>query len=181
MATAVFAVILCGVYPVLAWIIAEGIFPYKANGSLIVMDGRIAGSSLLAQGFRDAKYFHPRPSSAGNGYDALNSGGSNLGPISGKLIRDIEHRSHDYRAENGLQPNDSIPADAVTASGSGLDSHISFENALLQVSRVAMARNLNRDDVRKMVIKHTEDRTFGLIGEPRVNVLLLNLDLDGRH
>jgi K+-transporting ATPase ATPase C chain len=173
------AVLLCGVYPTLIWGLAQGLFPEKANGSLIVKGGNTMGSSLLAQGFAGEKYFHPRPSAAGSGYDAANSGGSNLGPLSKKLIADTAQRVRGYRAENNLAPDVRIPADAVSASGSGLDPHISPENALLQAPRVARARGLSEDVVIGKIKAHTEGRTLGIFGEPRVNVLMLNLDLDG--
>jgi K+-transporting ATPase ATPase C chain len=138
------------------------------------------GSSLLAQGFTAPKYFHPRPSAAGQGYDAVNSGGTNLGPTSKKLIEDVKQRVADYRSENGLPPDVRVPADAVTSSASGLDPHISVRNALLQAARVAKARGIGEKDVLAKVGAHTEGRTLGLLGEPRVNVLTLNLSLDGK-
>jgi K+-transporting ATPase ATPase C chain len=173
------AVLLCGVYPMVVWGLAQGLFPEKANGSLIVKGGNTMGSSLLAQGFAGEKYFHPRPSAAGSGYDAANSGGSNLGPLSKKLIADTAQRVRGYRAENNLAPDVRIPADAVSASGSGLDPHISPENARLQAPRVARARGFSEDVVIGKIKAHTEGRTVGIFGEPRVNVLMLNLDLDG--
>jgi K+-transporting ATPase ATPase C chain len=173
------AVLLCGVYPICIWGLAQGIFPREANGSLIIKGGKTMGSSFLAQGFAGAKYFHPRPSAAGNGYDAANSGGSNLGPLSKKLTDDTVQRVRDYRAENNLAPDFRIPADAVSASGSGLDPHISPENARLQAPRVARARGVSEELVISKIKEHTEGRTLGIFGEPRVNVLMLNLDLDG--
>jgi len=178
-ATLCLAVLLCGVYPIVVWGLAQGIFPREANGSLVVRGGRTAGSSLLAQRFTGAKYFHPRPSAAGAGYDAAGSGGSNLGPLSKKLIDDTAQRVRDYRAENRLAPDVPIPADAVSASASGLDPHISPENALLQAPRVARARGLSEEAVIGKIKARTEGRTLGILGEPRVNVLVLNLDLDG--
>ena len=172
------AVLLCGVYPMVVWGLAQGLFPWEANGSLIVKGGNTMGSSLLAQGFAGEKYFHPRPSAAGSGYDAANSGSSNLGPLSKKLTDDTVQRVRGYRAENNLAPDVRIPADAVSASGSGLDPHISPENALLQAPRVARARGLSEEVVIAKIKAHTEGRTLGIFGEPRVNVLLLNLDLD---
>ena len=173
------AVLLCGVYPMVVWGLAQGLFPWEANGSLIVKGGNTMGSSLLAQGFAGEKYFHPRPSAAGSGYDAANSGSSNLGPLSKKLTDDTVQRVRGYRAENNLAPDVRIPADAVSASGSGLDPHISPENALLQAPRVARARGLSEEVVIAKIKAHTEGRTLGIFGEPGVNVLLLNLDLDG--
>lgn len=178
-ATLLLAILLCGIYPALVWVAAQAIFHNEANGSLIIKNGRMVGSSLLAQRFTGAKYFHPRPSAAGAGYDAANSGGSNLGPLSKKLIDDTGQRVRDYRAENNLPPEATVPADAVTASGSGLDPHISMENALLQAARVARARGVSEETVRSKIAAHTEGRTLGIFGEPRVIVLLLNLDLDG--
>ena len=172
------AVLLCGVYPMVVWGLAQGLFPWEANGSLIVKGGNTMGSSLLAQGFAGEKYFHPRPSAAGSGYDAANSGSSNLGPLSKKLTDDTVQRVRGYRAENNLAPDVRIPADAVSASGSGLDPHISPENALLQAPRVARARGLSEEVVIAKIKAHAEGRTLGIFGEPRVNVLLLNLDLD---
>jgi len=172
-------VLLCGLYPALVWIAAQSVFHNEANGSLILRGGKIVGSSLLAQGFTAAKYFHPRPSAAGTGYDATSSGGSNLGPLSKKLIDDIGLRVHDYRSENNLATDVRVPADAVTSSGSGLDPHISIGNALLQAPRVAGARGLSEETVQRKIAARTEGRVLGIFGEPRVSVLLLNLDLDG--
>jgi K+-transporting ATPase ATPase C chain len=134
----------------------------------------------LGQQFAGPGYFHPRPSAAGDGYDAANSGGSNLGPTSQKLIVVVKERSAAYRAENNLAPGVLIPVDAVTSSGSGLDPHISVPNALLQARRVAEARGLGEEAVRRSIAAHTEGRDLGILGEPRVNVLMLNLDLDGK-
>ena len=179
-ATLSLGVILCGLYPLAVWILSQGLFPHNANGSLIVRKGTVVGSSLLSQGFTDPRYFRPRPSAAGQGYDATLSGGSNLGPLSKKLIETVKQRVQDYRSENNLSPYAPVPGDAVTASGSGLDPHISVANALLQAGRVAKARQLAMEVVRRKIEAHTEGRTLGILGEPRVNVLLLNLDLDGR-
>jgi K+-transporting ATPase ATPase C chain len=182
MSTLVLAVVCCGLYPLIVFGISQALFHEKANGSLIVdQNGTVRGSKLLAQGFTDPKYFHPRPSAAGNGYDAASSGGSNLGPTSQKLKDAIKDRITAYRAENGLKPTDSVPADAVTASGSGLDPHISVQNARLQIARVAKARGLNEDNVRKLVEQNTDGRDLGVFGEPGVNVLQLNLALDQQH
>jgi K+-transporting ATPase ATPase C chain len=179
MATLSLAILLCGIYPLLVWIVGQGLFPHNADGSLIVRKGTVIGSSLISQGFIDPRYFHPRPSAAGQGYDAAGSGGSNLGPTSKKLVDRVGQRVVDYRIENGLGPDALVPADAVTASASGLDPHISVKNALLQARRVAKARNLTVEIVMEKIDAHTEGRTFGILGEPRVNVLMLNLDLDG--
>ncbi len=173
------AVILCGLYPAAVWVLAQGIFPAKANGSLIVRSGTTLGSSLIGQSFSGPEYFHPRPSAAGRGYDAVRSGGSNLGPTSKKLVDAVGQRAADYRAENSLGSEILVPADAVTASASGLDPHISLNNALLQTPRVARARGLDEMAVRKLVEAYTQGRDLGILGEPRVNVLMLNLALDG--
>src|SRR5580765_5462007 len=157
MSTIILAVICCGVYPLVVFGIAQAAFHDKANGSLIVdKDGAVRGSKLLGQGFTAEKYFHPRPSAAGNGYDAANSSGSNLGPTSQKLNDAIKDRIETYRKENGLKDTDSVPADAVTASGSGLDPHISLQNAELQVARVAKARGMTQEKVRELVRQNTD-------------------------
>lgn len=179
-ATLLLAVLCCGIYPAVVWAVGQGLFPDKANGSLVKVDGKVAGSSLLAQGFTAPNYFHPRPSAAGQGYDAANSSGTNLGPTSKKLIGDVQQRVAAYRAENGLSPDASVPADAVTSSASGLDPHISVRNAVLQAARVAKARGIDEEDILAKIKAHTEGRTFGFLGEPRVNVLTLNLSLDGK-
>ena len=178
--TLLLAIILCGIYPLFVWVLAQGLFPARANGSLVVHKGQVVGSGLLSQGFADSKYFHPRPSAAGSGYNAASSGGSNLGSISKRLVETVKQRVSDYRTKNDLTPDNRVPADAVTTSASGLDPHISVENAMLQARRVAKARGLGKDVVLRKIEAHTESRTFGILGEPRVNVLMLNLDLDGR-
>lgn len=172
------AVLLCGIYPLMVWITAHALFPTQANGSLLKSGGQVLGSSLIGQSFSGARYFHPRPSSAGTGYDATLSGGSNLGPTSRGLMESVSHRVIAYRNENGLSPDTPVPADAVTASASGLDPHISPANAALQALRVARARDLPLDAVQLQVAEHTESRDLGVFGEPRVNVLELNLALD---
>src|SRR6201993_1661825 len=176
LATVVLCVVVSGVYPVLVWGIGQVLFPYQANGSLIENNGQVVGSELLAQGFSGTRYFHPRPSAAGTGYDPLNSGGSNLGPTSQKLIDGIKANAAQYRQENGLGAEAVVPADAVTASGSGLDPHISIRNARLQIPRVAKERGLTEDAVRAEVSKATEGPLLGFIGgDPGGNVLKLNL------
>ena len=179
-ATLFFAVILCGLYPLVVYGLSQLIFPHQANGSLLVdKSGAVRGSALLAQNFTGAQYFHPRPSAAGaNGYDATSSGGSNLGPTSSNLVANITQNLTAYRSENGLATNAIIPADAVTASGSGLDPHISLANARMQIPRVAKARSLSEDQVRKFVDRNTSGRDLGVFGEPRVNVMTLNFELD---
>jgi potassium-transporting ATPase KdpC subunit len=179
MVTLLLAIIVSGVYPIVVWGISQILFPHQANGSLILKDGRIVGSELLAQNFTDPKYFHPRPSAAGDiGYDGTSSGGSNLGPISKKLIDSVEGRVAAYRTENGLAPSASVPADAVTTSASGLDPHISLKNALVQAVRVARARGISEDFVKRKLESFTEGRWLGVVGEDRVNVLKLNISLD---
>jgi potassium-transporting ATPase KdpC subunit len=179
LATLVLALVLCGVFPLVVWAGAQVLFPEKANGSLIVdKDGTVRGSALLAQSFTSDKYFQPRPSAAGTGYDAASSGGTNLGPTSKKLADAITAAVAAYRKTNGLADTDPVPADAVTSSASGLDPHISLANAQIQAARVAKTRGLALDDVQALVTKHTDDRSLGIFGEPGVNVLLLNIELD---
>ena len=180
MATLALAVVCCGIYPLVVFGIGQALFRDKANGSLIYdADGTtVRGSKLLGQGFTADKYFHPRPSSAGNGYDAANSSGSNLGPTSQKLRDSIAQNITDYRSQNGLATNAPVPADAVTASASGLDPHISLENARLQAPRVAKARELTVEKVQELIKQNTDTPDLGFLGEPGVNVLPLNLALD---
>ncbi|HEY0791283.1 MAG TPA: K(+)-transporting ATPase subunit C [Chthoniobacterales bacterium] len=180
LATVGLAVLVSGVYPVVIWAIAQVAFPHQANGSLVQVNGQVVGSELLGQGFSGAKYFHPRPSAAGTGYDPTSSGGTNLGPTSQKLMDSIKAAVAAYRQENNLAADALVPADAVTSSGSGLDPHISPENAKLQVPRVAKERNLPLEAVNAAVEKATERPAFGFLGgETGVNVLKLNLSLDG--
>ena len=196
--TLVFAVLLCGAYPFAVWAGGQLFFRQKANGSLVVDPaGTVRGSSLLAQNFSGSGYFHPRPSAAGTGFDAGNSSGTNLGPTSDKLAngvhakdaagKDVEDLGNfdgikdlvaAYRAENGLGQAEPVPADAVTRSASGLDPDISVGNARIQAARVARARKLPVEQVQALVAAHVQDRDLGIFGEPRVNVLLLNLALD---
>ncbi|MGA2802117.1 MAG: K(+)-transporting ATPase subunit C [Verrucomicrobiota bacterium] len=179
-ATIFFAVILCGLYPLVVYGVAQLLLPHQANGSLLVdKSGAVRGSALLAQNFTGAKYFHPRPSAAGaNGFDATSSSGSNLGPTSSNLVANITQNIASYRAENGLAMNAPVPADAVTASGSGLDPDISPANAELQILRVARARGFSGDRVRELVKQNSHGRDLGVSGEPRVNLMTLNLALD---
>ncbi|HEU5240150.1 MAG TPA: K(+)-transporting ATPase subunit C [Pyrinomonadaceae bacterium] len=177
--TFVLSIVCCGLYPLIVFGISQAFFHDRANGSLIVdQNGTVHGSKLIAQGFTSEKYFHPRPSAAGNGYDAANSGGSNLGPTSQKLDAAIKDRIEAYRKENGLDENEPVPADAVTASGSGLDPHISSQNAELQIPRVAKARGMPEEKVRELIQQNTDARDLGVFGDPGVNVLRLNLALD---
>lgn len=176
-ATIFFGAILCGIYPLIVYSIAQAAFPHRANGSLLVdKSGAIRGSALLAQNFIGPQYFHPRPSA--NNFDAANSGGSNLGPTSSNLVTQISQRISDYRAENNLPSNAAVPADAVTASASGLDPDISLANAEVQIPRVAKARGLSEEQLRKLVRQNTSGRDLGILGEPRVNVMTLNFALD---
>jgi potassium-transporting ATPase KdpC subunit len=177
-ATLALAVVCCGFYPLLVFGVGQLLFPDKANGSLIVDAGGVRGSRLIGQPFTADKYFHPRPSSAGSGYDPTSSSGSNLGPTSRKLRDAIAQNVADYRSQNGLATNAAVPADAVTASGSGLDPHISLENARLQASRVAKARGLSVEKVRGLIQQNTDPAGLGILGDPGVNVLVLNLALD---
>jgi potassium-transporting ATPase KdpC subunit len=182
-------------FPFAITAVAQVVFHHQANGSLIEQGGKVIGSELIGQNFSAPGYFHPRPSAAGNGYDASNSSGTNLGPTSDKLINGIHKKLPNgkddpgnfdgikdlaaaYRKENGMPDNAPVPADAVTRSASGLDPEISPANADLQVGRVAKARSLTEDQVRSLVGENTAGRTLGFIGEPRVNVLKLNLALD---
>ena len=179
MVTLIFAVVCCGLYPLIVFGISQALFRDQANGSLIVdKDGTVRGSQLLGQQFTADKYFQSRPSAAGNGYDATSSGGSNLGPTSSNLVTTVAQRIADYRTANGLATNALVPADAVTASGSGLDPHISQHNAELQAPRVAKARNLSVEKVMALVRANTDPASLGFLGEPGVNVLKLNLALD---
>jgi K+-transporting ATPase ATPase C chain len=177
--TFVLAVVCCGLYPLIVFGVSQLFFHDKANGSLIIdRSGAVRGSKLLGQGFTDPRYFHPRPSAAGNGYDAANSGGSNLGPTSQKLNDAIKERIAAYRAENNLSESKPVPADAVTASGSGLDPQISLRNAELQLPRVAKARGMSEEKVHELLQQYITGRDLGVFGDPGVNVLQLNLALD---
>ena len=166
-------------YPLAVTGLAQLAFPHRADGSLVERDGQVVGSRLVGQAFAGARYFHPRPSDAGEGYDAMASAASNLGPTNPELVRQVRARRAAYRRDNGLRPGQQVPVDAVTASGSGLDPHISVANARLQATRVARARGLALDDVLALVASHTDGRSLGFLGEPGVNVLELNLALDG--
>jgi potassium-transporting ATPase KdpC subunit len=172
----ILATVLCGIaYPLLVTGIASVLFPHQAAGSLILKDGKAIGSELLAQSFTADRYFHPRPSAAGNGYDPMSSGGSNLAQSNAKLVQRIQGDIDKLSKENPGKP---VPIDLVTTSGSGLDPDITPDAAYFQAPRVATARGLSEDQVRQLITQHVTGRQLGLLGEPRVNVLALNLDLD---
>jgi potassium-transporting ATPase KdpC subunit len=179
LAIVVFTVVTGLAYPLVVTGISQVAFRDKANGSLVKLDGVVVGSKLLGQSFTEAKYFHPRPSAAGQGYDGLASQASNLGPTNPDFLATVQLRIDAYRTENGLTADQPVPVDAVTASASGLDPEISIANADLQAARVAQARNLSVDDVRRLIDAHTDKRQWGFLGEAGVNVLELNLALDG--
>src|SRR5580658_7430122 len=180
--TLVLLIVCCGIYPLIVYGAGQVMFPRQANGS-IVLDGKgnPIASTLLGQTFAADKYFNPRPSAAGNGYDSTQSGGSNYGATSQALHDAVKQRIADYRKANNLPDSQPVPADAVEASGSGLDPHISIENALLQLPRVAKARDMSEDDLKKLVDQYTDGRDFGVFGEPGVNIIKLNLALDGKY
>lgn len=171
--------ILCGlIYPLAVTALAQLIFPDKANGQLIVRDGKAIGSRIIAQPFTGADYFHPRGSAAGNGYDAANSGATNLGPTNQKLIDRVKQ---DVAAAQSENPGKPVPADYVTTSASGLDPDITPANAEFQAPRVAKERGISEEQLLALVHQHTLERQFQFLGEARVNVLELNLDLDSKY
>ena len=176
--TIVTTVILGVIYPLGITAIAQVVFPEKANGQLIARDGKVIGSRIIGQGFSSPGYFRSRPSAAGTGYDAANSAGSNLGPTNKKLIDAVTANVEAAKKEN---PNAPVPIDLVTTSASGLDPHISPANAAFQIQRVARERGISETDVSRVVADHTERRQLGFLGEPRVNVLELNLALDAQY
>jgi K+-transporting ATPase ATPase C chain len=166
------------IYPLVVTGLAQVIFPDKANGQLIQRNGQIVGSRVIGQPFGGPGYFHSRPSAAGNGYDAANSGGSNLGPTNQKLVDRFKQDLSRLQAENPGKP---VPIDLLTTSGSGLDPDITPAGAEFQIPRVARERGMSEDAVQQLIARHTEGRQFGFLGEPRVNVLALNLELDATH
>lgn len=165
------------VYPLVVTGLAQVIFPKQANGQLIEKDGKTVGSRIIGQGFSAPGYFHSRPSAAGNGYDAANSAGSNLGPTNQKLIDRVKKDVASAQADNPAMP---VPIDLVTTSASGFDPHITPAAAEYQLPRIAKARSVTVEQLRALLAKHTEGRQLGILGEPRVNVLELNLELDQR-
>lgn len=173
----VFTLLLGIGYPLVTFAVGQALFGDQANGSLIRRDGVVVGSEMIGQSFADPGYFHSRPSAAGAGYDGSASSGSNLGPLNPDLLAAVAERVAVYRAENGLGDETAVPVDAVTASGSGLDPHISVLNARMQATRVAVARGLELAVVDALVADHVDDRSFGVLGEPGVNVLVLNIAL----
>lgn len=195
--TFILLLLVSGIYPLVVWGISQVAFKHQANGSLIRnAQGQVIGSELLAQGFTKPEYFHPRPSAAGNGYDPTASSGTNLGPTSDKLINGVHKKdlspgkpdpadfdgvadlAKAYRTENGLAATARVPVDAVTRSASGLDPQISLANAQIQIARVAKARGLSEEAIRGLIAENTSGRGLGVLGEPAVNVLKLNLALD---
>jgi len=178
MMTIVLCVITGAIYPGLITVVAQLLFPRQANGSLVVVNGRVVGSALIGQTFTKPEYFHSRPSAAGNGYDATASSGTNKGPTDRKLADTLIAQAVDSAVKNDGAVKGRIPSDMVTSSASGLDPDISPANAWLQVSRVARARGADSARVRALVDAHVQGRQFGFFGEPRVNVLLLNIALD---
>jgi K+-transporting ATPase ATPase C chain len=177
----VFTVLTGIAYPLAVTGVAQVAFPNRADGSLIERDGRVVGSRLIGQSFGGARYFHPRPSAAGDGYDASASSASNLGPTNEDLLSAVRERAAAYRRENGLPSNARVPVDALTASGSGLDPDISPANARLQAPRVSRVRGLSLERVLALVDEHTDGPSLGFLGEEGVNVLELNLALDGER
>lgn len=172
--------ILTGVaYPLVMLGVGQLAFAHSANGSLLEVDGTVVGSALIGQGFAAPEYFHPRPSAAGAGYDGAASSGSNLGPTNPEYLATVEERVAAYREENRLSDQVAVPVDAVTASASGLDPHISSANARLQAARVAETRGMTTDEVLELVDRFVDERPLGVLGDPGVNVLQLNLALDG--
>lgn len=173
-------IVLTGIaYPLAVTGLAQLFFPHQANGSLVYQDSQAVGSQLIGQNFSDLKYFQARPSAAGqSGYDAASSGGSNLGPTNKDFLNSVAERADKIRSQNGLSPDQTIPSDLVTASASGLDPDITPEGAMLQASRIARLRNLPVETVKNLIRQDTTPRQLGIFGEPRVNVLRLNLDLD---
>lgn len=173
-----FTVLFGVAYPLVELAIGQVAFHHKVNGSLIEVDGAVVGSELIGQGFAAPEYFHPRPSAAGAGYDGAASSGSNLGPTNPEYLAMVDQRAVAFRNENGLPADAEVPADAVTASASGLDPHISIANARVQAPRVAETRGMPLDEVLSLIDQYVDDRPLGVLGDPGVNVLRLNLAVD---
>jgi K+-transporting ATPase ATPase C chain len=181
-ALVILTVICCGIYPLAVYGIGQLVFPRQANGSLVLdTAGKPIASTLLGQTFAADKYFAPRPSAAGTGYDSTSSSGSNYGSTSTALHDAVKQRIADYRKANNLPDTQPVPADAVEASGSGLDPHISVKNAVLQLPRVAKARNMSESDLKKLVDTYTDGPDLGIFGDPGVNIIKLNLYLDSKY
>ena len=174
----IFSILTGIMYPLGITAIAQITMPYQANGSLIKQNDKIVGSKLIGQNFTDLKYFQSRPSAAGKGYDASNSGADNLGPSSKKLMDQVADKVKQVRIENNIPANKPVPADMVLTSASGLDPHISIENAMLQAARVSKLNNISQTKVKDLITKNTDPDFMGLWGQPGVNVLKLNLDLN---
>ncbi len=180
--TLVLLIVCCCIYPVFVFGAGQLLFADKADGSIVYdANGKPIASTLLGQQFGADKYFNPRPSAAGNGYDSTSSGGSNLGALSQTLHDNVKQRVSDYRKANNLGDTQLVPADAVTASGSGLDPHISVKNALMQLPRVAKTRGMSETDVKALMEKYTDGPDFGILGDAGVNIVKLNLALDGKY
>jgi potassium-transporting ATPase KdpC subunit len=178
----IFIIIVGLLYPLFITGIAKIVSPSKSDGLLIYNNDRIIGSGLIGQNFTSNKYFHPRPSYAGqDGYDPMASGGSNLAPTNESFLINVKKRIEDFKKENNLPSNTAIPADILTASGSGLDPDISVESALMQIGRISSTRGIPESKLKDLVLKNTEDRLLGFLGEPKVNVLKLNLLLDNSY
>ena len=175
--TLIFTILTGLIYPAVMTGVSELIFPKQANGSLVTVNGAVVGSSLIGQSFAKPEYFHPRPSAAGNGYDATNSGASNLGPTNQKLVDRVKGSIADFHKDNPDYTGP-IPSDILMASGSGLDPHISPAAAEAQLARVAKARRVSEDQVNQLIAQFTQAPDLGFLGEPRVNVLMLNIALD---
>ena len=181
MASVVLIVVCSGIYPLLVYAIGNVLFHEKASGEIILRDGKAIGAKLIGQGFTKPEYFHGRPSSAGDkGYDASNSSGSNLGPTNQKFADTVKGNIDTVLKDNPTLKKGEVPTDLVTASGSGLDPHISPEGAMAQLDRVAQSRKIGADQIRALIAEHTDGPQLGIFGEPTVNVLLLNLDMDAK-
>jgi K+-transporting ATPase ATPase C chain len=178
----IFIIMLGFLYPLLITGVSKIFFPFRSTGSFIKSGDKIVGSELLGQNFKGEQYFHPRPSAAGkDGYDPLSSGGSNYAPTNEDFISIVKERINNFRKDNNLKDDIKIPSDAVTSSGSGLDQDITVDNALLQAGRIAKKRNIPVSDINDLIRKNTEKRMLGFLGEPKVNVLKLNLLLDNLY